>query len=38
MNVYVKSVTETQINAMDAFGEKLEICNGHATGEKGLVN
>jgi integrase len=38
MNVYVKSVSESQVNAMDALGEKLGICNDHATGVKGPVN
>jgi integrase len=31
MNVYVKSVSESQVSAMDALSEKLEICNVHAT-------
>ena len=31
MNVYVKSVTESQVSAMDALGEKLGTCNDLAT-------
>ena len=31
MNVYVKSVNESQVSAMDALSEKLGICNDHAT-------
>jgi integrase len=38
MNVYVKSVAESQIGAMDALSEKLGICNNFATNGKGLVN
>ena len=38
MNVYVKAVAESQVNAMDALGRKLEICNDHATDRKGMVN
>ncbi len=38
MNVYVKTVAESQVNAMDALGRKLEICNDNATGRKGMVN
>jgi integrase len=35
MNVYVKSVNESQVNAMDALSEKLGLCNVSATsGEK----
>jgi hypothetical protein len=35
MNVYVKSVSESQVSAMDALGEKLGTCNELATpGEK----
>ncbi len=26
-NIYIKSVSESQVNAMDAFSEKLETCN-----------
>ena len=32
MNIYVKSVVESQVNAMDSLSEKFEICNDHATG------
>lgn len=38
MNVYVKSVTESQVNAMDALGRKLEICNDNATTGQDRVN
>jgi integrase len=38
MNVYVKSVSESQVNAMDALSEKLEICNGYATPGQGRPN
>ncbi|MBZ5660550.1 MAG: site-specific integrase [Acidobacteriia bacterium] len=31
MNVYVKSVSESQVSAMDALSEKLEMCNVRAT-------
>jgi integrase len=35
MNVYVKSVSESQVSAMDALSEKLEMCTVRATpGEK----
>src|SRR5262249_52851921 len=38
MNVYVKSVAESQVSAMDALSAKLETCNNLATNGKGLVN
>jgi integrase len=38
MNVYVKSVNESQVSAMDALSEKLEMCNVHATSEGGRPN
>ncbi len=38
MNVYVKSVAESQVNAMDALGQKLETCNDLATDGEGCVN
>ncbi len=40
MNVYVKSVAESQISAMDVLGAELEkeTCNDLATGGKALVN
>ncbi len=38
MNVYVKSVSESQVSAMDALSEKLGTCNGLATAAKGTVN
>jgi hypothetical protein len=31
MNVYVKSVSESQVSAMDALSEKLGTCNDLAT-------
>jgi hypothetical protein len=31
MNVFLKSVSESPVSAMDALSEKLGICNGHAT-------
>jgi integrase len=31
MNVYVKSVSESQVNAMDSLSEKLGVCNDYAT-------
>jgi hypothetical protein len=37
MNVYVKSVSESQVSAMDALSEKLGTCNDLTTGEKGPV-
>ena len=30
-NIYIKSVTESQVNAMDSLGEKLDLCNVSAT-------
>jgi hypothetical protein len=38
MNVYVKSVSDSQVNAMDALGEKLGTCTNLATKGPGLVN
>jgi integrase len=38
MNVYVKSVGESQVNAMDTLNRELGICNDHATDVKGPVN
>jgi integrase len=38
MNVYVKSVGESQVAAMAALSEKLGICNDLATPEKATVN
>jgi len=37
MNVYVKSVGESQVNAMDALSQKLGICNELATNGTGRV-
>lgn len=34
-NVYIKSVNESQVTAMDALSEKLELCNVRATNEDG---
>jgi hypothetical protein len=38
MNVYVKSVSESQVSAMDSFSAKLGTCNDLATDGKPLVN
>jgi integrase len=38
MNVYVKSVNESQVSAMDALSEKLGICNDLATTRAGRPN
>jgi integrase len=38
MNVYVKSINESQVSAMDALSKKLEICNDHATPAQKPVN
>jgi integrase len=38
MNVYVKSVSESQVSAMDALSEKLVTCNDLATPGKRPVN
>jgi hypothetical protein len=38
MNVYVKSVSESETAAMDSFSEKLETCNVLSRSEKGTVN
>lgn len=38
MNIYVKSVAESQVAAMDTLGEKLGTCNDLATDPKGPVN
>ncbi|HTZ48481.1 MAG TPA: tyrosine-type recombinase/integrase, partial [Verrucomicrobiae bacterium] len=38
MNVYVKSVGESQVSAMDALSEKLGVCNESATIPEGPVN
>jgi hypothetical protein len=38
MNVYVKTVSESQTAAMDAFSEKLESCNVLATSERKILN
>jgi hypothetical protein len=38
MNIYVKSVSESQVNAMDTLGENLDLCNVRATsGESGRI-
>ena len=34
MNVYVKSVSESQVSAMDTLSEKLGVCNDHATSKR----
>jgi integrase len=38
MNVYVKSVSESQVSAMDALSEKLETCNDLAINQTGRLN
>lgn len=41
MNIYVKSVAESQVGAMDALSAKMqseEACNDVATRPKGLIN
>jgi integrase len=41
MNIYVKSVTESQVSAMDTLQAKLQnesVCNKLATSEKRLIN
>jgi hypothetical protein len=40
MNVYVKSVTESQVSAMDVLSARLEkeTCNDLATNGRALVN
>ncbi len=40
MNVYVKSVAESQVSAMDVLGAEMEkgICNDLATDDKNLIN
>jgi len=37
-NIYIKSVTESQIDGLDVLSEKFAICNDHATKMKGPVN
>ena len=37
MNVYVKSVNESQVNALDSLSEKFEICNDHATNQARVI-
>jgi integrase len=37
-NIYIKSVSESQVSAMDSLSEKLGICNVHATSGDGPVN
>jgi integrase len=37
-NIYIKSVMESQVSAMDSLSEKLGICNDLATPAKGPVN
>jgi integrase len=34
MNVYVKSVGESQVSAMDTLSEKLGVCNDYATSKR----
>jgi integrase len=37
-NIYIKSVNESQVSAMDSLSEKLGMCNVRATDAKGPVN
>jgi integrase len=37
-NIYIKSVSESQVSAMDSLSEKLGTCNDLATPAKGPVN
>lgn len=37
MNVYVKSVSESQVSAMDALSQSLEMCNDRATNPTGRI-
>ena len=37
-NIYIKSVTELQVSAMDTLSENLGTCNDLATNPKGPVN
>jgi integrase len=36
--VYIKSLNETQVDAMDLLSDKFRICNESATAGKTLVN
>ena len=36
-NIYIKSVNESQVTAMDSLSEKLGICNDHATKVPGRI-
>ena len=38
MNVYVKSVSESQVTAMDALSEQFDLCNVRATSQNGKPN
>jgi integrase len=37
-NIYIKTVSEAQINAMDSLSENLDLCNVRATAGDGPVN
>jgi integrase len=37
-NIYIKSVNESQVSAMDSLSEKLGICNVYATSEGKRLN
>jgi integrase len=37
-NIYIKSVSESQVNAMDTLSENLDLCNVRATSGDGPVN
>jgi integrase len=36
-NIYIKSVNESQVSAMDSLSEKFEICNDHATKQTRVI-
>ena len=36
-NIYIKSVNESQVSALDSLSEKFEICNDHATNQPRVI-
>jgi len=36
-NVYIKSVNESQVSALDSLSEKFEICNANATNQTRVI-
>ena len=36
-NIYIKSVNESQVSALDSLSEKFEICNDHATNQTRVI-